>query len=203
MTRLLLVRHGRTEANGRRLVGRAPGVPLDGVGHEQAAALGHALARAPLRAVLSSPLERAVATARAIAEPHGLSVETRDVLVDLEFGAWTNRSLADLEKTTLFERFNRHRAGTAPPEGEHPSLAQARVVTELCRVRDLYPNDTVVVVSHADPLRSALAFFLGVPLDLALRLEIATGSVSRLDLHADGASVAFLNLNPGAALALE
>lgn len=203
MTRFLLVRHGRTEANGRRLVGRAPAVPLDAVGREQAEALGRTLARAPLRAVLSSPLERAVDTARAIAAPHGLSVEIRDALVDVEFGAWTNRSLSELARTPLFERFNRHRAGTAPPEGEHPSLVQARMVTELCRLRELHPNDTVAVVSHADPLRSALAFFLGVPLDLSLRFEITTGSVSRLDLHADGASLAFLNITAHAGPPLE
>lgn len=196
MTSLLLVRHGRTSAVGRYLSGQTPHVSLDQTGRAQAEALGTFLAAAALRAVYASPLERTLETARAIARPHGLEVETRESLLDIDFGAWTGKDLVELDRQAAFQRFNAQRAAHAPPGGEHPVRVQCRMALELCRLRDEHPGELVAIVGHLDPLRSAIAYFLGVPLDLARRLELDPGSVTRLELTHDDAKLIYLNRDP-------
>ncbi len=202
-TTLFLVRHGTTDAVGQRLVGRHPDVPLNDAGRAQCERAATFLANLPLAAVYSSPLERALATARAVARPHGIDVRVRDALIDIEFGEWSNENLAALRDRPEFRRFNAQRAGHAPPGGEHAALVQARMVTELCRLRDAHPGAAIAVVGHADPLRAALAFFIGVAIDLARRLELDPGCVTRLELGDTDASLRFLNREPtGAPIAL-
>lgn len=196
MTSLLLVRHGHTGAVGERLVGRRPNVPLDAIGRAQAERLAAFFARAPLAAVYASPLERTADTAQAIAARHGLGVSLSDALLDLDFGSWTDRRLEELRAEPGFQRFNTHRAGVAPPTGEHPALMQSRMAVELCRLRDAHPGQLVAVVGHADPLRAAIAYFVGIPLDLARRLELEPGGVSWLELTVDDASLRYLNRAP-------
>jgi probable phosphoglycerate mutase len=195
-TTFFLVRHGVTDTVGQRLVGRRPDAPLNDTGRAQCERVATFLAGVPLAAVYSSPLERAAATARALARPHGLDVSVRDALIDVEFGEWSNETLAALRDRPEFRRFNAQRAGHAPPGGEHAALVQARMVTELCRLRDAHPGAAVAVVGHADPLRAALAFFLGLAIDLARRLELDPACVTRLELGDTDASLRFLNREP-------
>jgi probable phosphoglycerate mutase len=201
-TTFFLVRHGSTDALGHRLSGRLPNVPLNGAGREQTERLAALLAPVPLHAVYSSPLERAEQTARALARPHGLEVRVLENLTDIDFGAWTDQPLGALRDRQDFRRFNAQRAGHAPPGGEHPALVQARMVTELCRLRDAHPGAAVAVVGHADPLRAALAFFLGVALDLARRIELDPASVTRLELSETDARLCFSNRSATTALLL-
>lgn len=173
------------------------GVPLNREGAEQAARLGTFFAGAPLAAVYSSPLERALYTASAIALSHGLPVQQRAELTDIDFGDWTGKSLSELRDDTAFRRFNQQRALACPPKGEPAFEVQARMVRALSEIARLHPRSRVVVVGHADPLRAALAFFLGISLDLARRLEISPGSVSQLE-HGEDVSLVCLNQVPAA-----
>jgi broad specificity phosphatase PhoE len=197
MTRVFLVRHGHTEAVGQRLSGRLPGFHLDAVGRDEAARAAESLAHTPLEAVYSSPLERAVETARAIAAPHGLALELRDGLQELDFGAWSGLLIDELRDDEAFQRFNVHRGGNRAPGGEHGVEVQARMVRELSALRDRHPEGSIAVVGHADPLRAAVAHFVGIPLDLTHRLELAPGSITRLDLWPTGATLHYLNRPPG------
>jgi broad specificity phosphatase PhoE len=196
MTELLLIRHGHTEAVGHRLVGRLPNVPLDARGREEAARLAGYLAKTRLVAVYSSPIERAFHTARAVAEPHGLEVERRDGLNELDFGEWTGALVDSLAGDAANRRFNVHRAGNRAAGGEYGVEVLARMARELAELRDRHPDGIVAVVGHADPLRAALAHFIGVPLDLARRFELDTGSVTRLDLWPEDARLCYLNRLP-------
>jgi len=114
VTTLCLVRHGTTDAVGSWLSGRMPGIPLNREGTEQAATLGAFFASAPLAAVYSSPLERALQTASAIALSHGLPVQQRADLTDIDFGDWTGKSLSELRDDPAFRRFNQQRALAGP-----------------------------------------------------------------------------------------
>lgn len=193
MATLLLIRHGMTDVVGRRLVGRLPGVTLNEQGKKEAAALADKLAGLRLSAVYSSPMERALQTAEPIAARHGLSVLAREALNEVDFGAWSGRTFAELDEDPEFARFNRNRSGTQPPGGEHPATVQARVAAELVALRDAHPEQVVAVVSHADPLKAALCLYLGMGLESMLRFELSTASITTLLLTSDGVNLVRLN----------
>lgn len=194
MTTVLLIRHGMTDAVGKRLVGRLPGIPLNEQGRREVQALSERLRDLPLAAIYASPIERTQETARAIAAPHGLEVQTRDGLVEVDFGDWTGRLLVDLVDDPVWQRWHAgSRMQTAIPGGEHMVEIQRRMVAEVLRVRDIHRDQIVALVSHGDPVRSALCAFAGIPLDLLQRLEISTASVSVIRLTPSGVSVLRLN----------
>jgi probable phosphoglycerate mutase len=193
MTTLLLIRHGMTDAVGRRLTGRLPGVHLNEQGKREVEALAKRLQNTPLSAIYSSPMERTLETARAIASHHELEVVEREALIESDFGDWSGRLLVDLDRDQSWLRFNGNRSGSPPPGGEHMTAIQARMADELVRIRDAHDDQTVAVVSHGDPLRAALCLFMGISIDLMQRIELGTASVSTLRLTRD--SVTLLRLN--------
>ncbi len=193
MTTFLLVRHAHCDAVGVRLAGRAPGSALDALGRRQAAQLAERLARARIDAIYSSPLERAWETARTIADRVGLEVEVSPAFQEIDFGAWTGREIASLERDPLWHRYNAFRSGTRPIAGEHLLEAQARAVTELERLRARYDPGTVVVVSHGDIIRALITYYAGIPLDLLQRLEVEPAAVSTIELTLDGVRIRGVN----------
>ena len=192
-TTLLLVRHGLTAAVGHALAGRADEPGLGDEGWAQAQRLADWLHGVQPSAVYTRPIRRAVQAAECIAARLQQRAQARPALTEVDFGAWTGRRFAALDDVERWRRFNTFRSRTAPPGGEPMSAVQARVVGELLGLRDAHPDATVVVVSHADPIRSALAHFLGVPLDLMLRLSVDPASTSALELGDWGATLRFLN----------
>lgn len=193
MTLLWLVRHGMTDAVGHRVTGRLPGFPLSTVGRAQVARLGERLGRAPLAAVYTSPLERALETARAIALRHELRPIIRPALTDVDFGAWSGLSFAELEAVPAWRTFNSFRAGSRPPGGEHATEVQTRMIAEIETLCREHPAETIAVVSHADPLRAVIGFYLGVNVDLQQRIALDPASLTLLDLGAEGAVLRLLN----------
>jgi probable phosphoglycerate mutase len=193
VTVLLLVRHGSTDALGKLISGRAPGVPLNAAGRVEVDRLAARLGRTAVGAVYSSPIERCVETANALAAPHALGVTLRENLTEIDFGEWTGLSLAELERLPAFREFNLARSRARPPGGEHAAEVQARMVEELERIRHDHPNAIVVVVSHGDPLKTALGYYLGLPVDLLSRLEILPASLSALRLTLEQAVLLSFN----------
>lgn len=193
MTRFLLIRHAMVDAVGRRLAGRAAGVVLNEEGRSQARALAERLAGLPIAAVYSSPLERAVQTAEPIATLRGLRVETREELHELQFGEWTGRGFEELAGDARFRRFNSFRSCAPVPGGEFMLQAQARMVVGLDALRARHARETIVVVSHGDLIKAAVAWYAGVPLDLFQRIEVAPASVSVVELGEDGVRIVAVN----------
>ncbi len=186
-TRLLLIRHGHNDyLDTRRLAGRTPGVHLNDRGRGQAQALAIRLAGVSLAAVYSSPLERAMETAGPVAASHGLAIRTVDDLIETDCGEWTGQALDELAKTDIWPRIQHYPSGTAHPGGESITAVQARMVRGLNAIAAAHPGETVVVVSHSDPLKAALAHYTGLHLDLFQRLVIDPASVSELALTAQG-----------------
>ena len=193
MTTLLLIRHAAHDLLGHTLAGRMPGVRLSAAGSAQAERLARRLALAPLAAVYSSPLERAVGTAIPVARRHGLEVAVADGLGELDFGEWTGRGFAALDGLPRWRLFNTFRAGTRPPGGELMLEAQARVVTELERLHGEHPVEVVVVVTHGDLIKAAIAHYAGIHLDLFGRIEISPASVSIVAVSPHGPRILRLN----------
>ncbi len=192
-TTFLLIRHALSDAVGRRLAGWEEGVCLNAEGRGQAEALSSRLAGAPLAAVYSSPLERAVETAGAVARAHSLDVQSAEEFGEMRFGEWTGRTFDELDADPLWRRFNTFRSGTRPPGGETMLEVQARMLAGLERLRGRHADEAVAVVSHCDPIKSVIAYYAGAPLDLFLRLEISPASVSVVRL--DESAVQILRLN--------
>lgn len=193
MTRLLLVRHALCEGVGDRLIGRTPGVSLDDRGRAQARELAAMLRHEPITAVHTSPVQRAVETAVALAEPHGLEPAGQEAFTEVDFGDWTGRTIRDLEGDPTWRDFNTMRGTTRIPGGELMAETQLRAVRGLLQVAGEHAGETVAVVSHADVLRALLTHLLGMPLDHMLRLEVAPASVSTVVLHGTWPQVLALN----------
>jgi probable phosphomutase (TIGR03848 family) len=194
MTTYLLIRHALCDSVGRTIAGRAPGVSLNADGRHQAEALASRLADLPIVAVYSSPLERAVETARPIAERKGLPVQPLEGLNEIDFGEWTGRTLAELNPVPEWQGFNSYRSGSRIPAGETMLEVLTRTLEEFERLQRIHsPGSLVAVVSHADVLRAAIAHFLGMPLDWLLRLELGPASVSIVELQSYGPRLLLLN----------
>jgi broad specificity phosphatase PhoE len=200
VTRVLLVRHATNDTVGRLVAGWTPGVHLNEEGRAQAERLARRLSAEPLRAVYTSPLERAVETAGPIAAAHGLEPSVCDALGEIRFGEWTGLSFEALEQDERWRRFNLFRGGTRAPGGEHMLEVQARVVAWLEGVRDRHPGpETVAAVTHGDVVKAALFHYGGVSFDQIHRWEISPASVSTLELDAWGARLVSVNDTCGAA----
>ena len=179
---------------GRTIAGRAPGVSLNAQGRQQAEALARRLSGLQIEAVFSSPLERALETARPIAEECGLQVQTLAGLNEIDFGEWTGRALEDLAPAAQWQLFNRYRSGTRIPGGETMLEVVARSARELERLQQTHSDGSLVaVVSHGDVLRALIVHSLGMSLDLMFRLELDPASVSVLDLASHGPRLLLLN----------
>ena len=193
-TNLLLIRHGANDWLGaRRLPGWTPGVHLNEEGRAQAAALARRLAGVPLAALYSSPLERALETAQPLADAHGLAVEVRHGLGDMHAGDWIGRTFDELEKEELWPAIQFYPSSVRLPGGESFQGCQARIVADLDTIRRAHAGQTVAVVSHADPIKMAVAHYLGLPLDLFQRLTIDPASVTALSFRRLGLQLVCLN----------
>ena len=198
MPLLLLIRHGENEyVKTGKMAGRLPGVHLNERGQKQAAELAEALAHVPLKAVYSSPLERAVETAEPIATRHKLEIQLRPDLMETDIGKWQGRTLKSLRRIKKWKVVQQAPSRFKFPEGESFLENQTRIVSCLNEIAASHkPKDIVAVVFHADPIKLAIAHYLGMPLDHFQRLGCDTASVTVLYLSETGAHLIKLNQRP-------
>jgi probable phosphoglycerate mutase len=194
-TVVLLVRHARTETTGVSLPGRRAGLHLAPEGRRDAEAVGARLARrGDVRAVYTSPLERACETASAIAAACRLVPRVEAGLIELDVGRWSGRKLSDLARTTEWRQVQRHPSGFRFPGGESFAEMQVRVAATLSELVRRHPGATIVAVSHGDPIKGAVAHALGIPLDLFQRIAIAPASTTAVAYRQDGPMVLAMNI---------
>ena len=196
MTTVYLIRHAERDTVPDLLPGRAPGVHLSDEGRMQANRLAERMKHDPVHQIFSSPLERAVESAAPLARDRQLAVQLAPALNEIDFGAWTNRRVGELLGDHDWRHFNQFRSGSHLPGGERALDVQHRMVGELLRWREIYPEQAIACFSHAEPIRLALMYFLGMPVDFFDRIEIAPASISVLTLAEWGARI--LRLNDGA-----
>jgi probable phosphoglycerate mutase len=203
MPLFLLIRHGETGyVKKGRLSGQLPGVHLNKKGKAQAEALASRFNGAEIKAIYSSPLERAQETAAPLAAALGLEVILCPGLIDTDVGEWTDRTIKSLKREKAWRTVQ-----TAPsllrfPGGETFGEAQRRIcqqIEDLAAAHD--PKDTIACISHADPIKLAVAYFIGLPLDLFQRLSIFPGSISALMIGDSGSHLITLNYDISLTLA--
>ncbi|QXC60988.1 MSMEG_4193 family putative phosphomutase [Aquihabitans sp. G128] len=180
-TLVLLVRHGQTPTTGATLPGRAKGLHLAEAGTAQAEAVAARIAGLQnVEAVYASPLERTRETAAPIAKALGQRVKVDKGLLECEFGEWTGRKLSELNKLPEWKTVQRYPSGFRFPGGESFTEMQQRMVSTLDRLGAAHRGKTVVLVSHADPIKAAVAHALGTHLDLFQRIVVSPCSVSAI-----------------------
>jgi probable phosphomutase (TIGR03848 family) len=182
VTTVVLLRHGRTTANtGGVLAGWTPGVQLDDAGRAQAQAVGERLAKVPLAAVVSSPLDRCMQTAAVVAAGREIAVQTEDRLGEARYGDWTGRTIKELVKEPLWKVVQQHpSAAVFPgPEGEGLAQTQARAVAAVRAWNaTLGPDAVWLACSHGDVIKAILADALGLHLDQFQRIVVDPASIS-------------------------
>jgi probable phosphomutase (TIGR03848 family) len=192
-TRVVLVRHGVTAQTGPLLSGRLPGIDLSEKGVEQAEHAASRLAALPIGAVYASPIERTTQTAACIAARFGLPVVALEGVIEADYGEWTGGKIADLAKTEEWKVVQVAPSRARFPGGESIREMQARVVGAIDAVVAEHPHETIVIVSHADPIKSAIAHYAGTHLDLFQRVFVSPASVTVLEFHAFGVSLVKCN----------
>ncbi len=189
-----LVRHAHTDSVGRVLAGRGSAVGLSDLGRAQAEGLARDLADLQNPAIFSSPQLRAWQTACAIAASRGTAPIEDAGLDEIDFGDWTGQTFEALAPRPDWQAWNRCRSQARCPGGETMLAAQARAITAMLALAAAHPDRDVILVSHADILKSILAHALGMPIDLMQRLTLAPASRSVLSIGPDGPRVEYVNL---------
>jgi len=190
---LLFVRHALTSMTGKKLTGWLPGFSLSGEGKKQADQLSARLSDFPLNAIYSSPLERCVETAEAIAAPHRLQVTEVEGLGEIRYGDWQGKPLKSLYRLKAWQELRARPADFRFPNGETIREAQARAIAEVEQIRKRHRDtDAIAICSHADLIRVMVAGYIGLSLDLYHRISVGPASVSALWMGERGPSLVLL-----------
>ena len=194
-TTILLVRHGATATTGTVLPGRTPGLHLAVHGTAQAEAVAQRLGQLTKKpvALYISPLERARETAAPIAKALQLRAVIERGLLECDFGSWTGKKLSLLSKKAEWKSVQNSPSTFRFPDGESFSEMQQRIWATLEKLATKHRGRTLVVVSHADPIKAAVTYAQGVPLDLFQRTVISTCSVSAIGFTGFGPVVLTVN----------
>lgn len=192
---LILIRHAENDyVKKARMAGRLPGVHLNERGKAQAQALAQKLADAPIKAIYSSPLERAIETAAPLAEALKLEVQIRPGLLETDVGEWTGQTLKSLRRLKVWRTVQAAPSLFRFPGGESFAETQHRICREIEAIcAEHGPKDLIACVTHADPIKLAAAYYLGLPLDNFQRLAVAPASMTVLSIGETSSQL--INLN--------
>ena len=197
-TLVLFVRHGQTPSTGKLLPGRAAGLHLAPTGVEQAAEAARRLAAiSRVDAIYSSPLERARETAAPIAKAFGQRTRIAKGLLECDFGDWTGAEIKKLMKLPEWTTVQRSPSTFRFPNGESFTEMQTRMVSTIDNLCAEHRGGTIVCVSHADPIKAAMAHAMGTHLDLFQRIVISTCSISAVAYTTGGPIVLTVNSTGG------
>ena len=194
----LLIRHGETDFNKKsHLAGRLPNVHLTTRGQQQAKLLAEKLSQVPIKAIYASPLERTMDTAQPLAVARNLAINPLDDLLETDCGDWQGQSAKLLRRKKEWKLVQQHPSLFHFPLGESIAECQHRMVRAIETIRLRHqPQDIVACFGHADPIKQAVAYYIGLPLDNFQRLAIDVGSITIIQVAENGSRLLALNYNP-------
>jgi len=185
--RFYLLRHAVTAETGITLSGRLPGIPLSADGRHMAEFAADMLAALRPAMLVSSPVDRCKETAGIVGGQWGLKPHLDRAFIEADYGSWSGRKLAALYRLKAWSHLMASAARFRFPDGETLEEVQRRAVAGIERLAATHRKDaTIVIVSHADVIRSLVAHYLGMPLDLIHRLNVRPTSISVVELNGDG-----------------
>jgi len=187
-TTTILLRHGDTELSPEHRFSGLRDLPLSADGNRQAHAAACSLATGdPIDTVVSSPLQRAVATAAIVADKLGLTSVIDDDLRETDFGDWEGFTLAEIQQRwPAAAAAWRRDPDQAPPGGESFAATAHRVNRACDRMLRDHGGHTVLVVSHITPIKILLCRALGVPLATLYRLYLGSACINEIRWHGRG-----------------
>ena len=197
MTTFYLIRHGSNDFFSHTLVGRTPGIRLNDAGKREAAELATGLANENIQKILTSPLERCRETAAPLAAKLQLQEEISQSLLEANFGNWTGRKFKELDAREDWQRWNTFRSGHRAPNGESMLEIQQRMIGLIMELHRDFREQRIALFSHGDPLRAAVVYFLGAPLEYIRRIELSPASVTILQLGDWDAQFQCINMRLG------
>jgi broad specificity phosphatase PhoE len=196
METIFLMRHGETAWNQeKRVMGRLE-IPLSRKGIAQGKRIAKLLPDLEIRAIYTSPLRRALETARILAKECHKSVKINSNLTEVAFGRWQGYRFDDLIKDEAYHRFLRTPLRATVPGGETIVDVQRRGLRAIRRAIREYPKDRLLFVSHGDVIRAILCHYLKLPLQEFRRLRIDNGTLSTLEVDGPWAEIKYLNYVP-------
>ena len=178
MTTFYLVRHAAHDLVDRVLAGRKIDVALNSEGRRQAYTLARQLASEPIGKVIASPRRRAKETAEPIAAAHGISITVAPEIDEHDAGEWAGRTFETLQHDPQWRLWNERRGEARPPSGESMRDVQIRMTRYLDRLARLHPEDSIVLVSHAEPIRCVLLHDRSIPLAEFMQVDVPLASIS-------------------------
>jgi broad specificity phosphatase PhoE len=164
MTRIVLVRHGRTEWNKDQIFRGTVDIPLDDQGRKEAACARDWLRETVFHAAYSSPLGRAVETAEIILAPHGVAVRKLDGLADLNYGDWQGKTDEEVRKMypDLHRQWREAPHTVVFPGGEGLAAVRKRSLAAVEEVVARHPEKTVLLAGHRVVNKVLIAALLGL-----------------------------------------
>ena len=195
---VFLIRHGENDVMHSSLAGRLPGVHLNERGRKQSNDLVELLKNQPLRAIYSSPLERAIETAEPLAFATSQKIQIEPRLLEIDYGRWQGRTYKQLQRLKAWQLLHKEPSQVQFPGGETLPGAQRRITTCLDEIaKNHAEQDILVCFTHADVIRLAVAYYLRIQLDDFQRLSVLPASVSGLKLGGETPQLLFMNLTSG------
>jgi broad specificity phosphatase PhoE len=196
VTRVILIRHGQTSWNqSRRIQGGNNESVLDDEGERQCHCLAERLKEENIKAVYSSPLSRAMGTARWIAEGHNLEVIKEPAFREMNCGTLEGAEIRDIGSRLqkLVEGGNEDELLFKSCGGESCDQLQNRAWTGILEKVEKHQDGTIVVVSHYFVLASILCAAVGIPATQLGRFRIGQTSISIVSFDAYGPFVSQFN----------
>lgn len=181
---LLLIRHGENQyVKEGRLAGRLPDIHLNDKGFSQAQMIADKLGSSRIKAIYSSPLERALETAKPLADVLGLEVIPQEGLLETDYGEWQGKTLKSLRRRKLWRTVQNAPYLMRFPGGESFAECQLRICQEIENISNRHkPKDIIACFFHADPIKLAIAYYIGLPLDNFQRLAVSPASITTLHI---------------------
>jgi broad specificity phosphatase PhoE len=194
MNTFIFIRHGESTAT-EYIAGRTA-VSLSEKGKKEAERTASILAEMKIDNLITSPLQRTMETAGFISKATGLEIEAMEDFIETDFGKWTGRRFDELRKEKFWNDWNTFRSGVTPPDGENMLSTQNRMILGINKLQNTYPDKTIAVVSHGDPIRTVFLYYLAMPIDMIQRIKINTASISILKVYDNSAAVLCYNYTP-------
>lgn len=195
MTRIYLIRHGETVWNAEGRIQGHTDIALSDLGRAQALAAAEALRSLPIAALLSSDLRRASETARVIADPLGLEVETTPDLREAFLGDWQGLTATEIAGTDadLLAQWRADNIGTRPPGAEGVESVQQRSVRALQGWLERHGGQTTALVAHGGPIKTLICWAIGAPLTCMRRFRLDNASISCIQVTPSRVELLFHN----------